>query len=215
MAYRVEWDSERARIDSSLVSRGLNEQSRADIWSAVDGILAHGPQSSSGEMGKTGLALGYVQSGKTTAITCLIAAAADAGYRIMIALMGSTNLLLDQNQDRLLAALGLSDREDYTWVHMTNPSGVSKAKDISNWLERERIILVPVLKNAGRIDALAEVLGKLKDRGVPVLIIDDEADQASLNTKVKSGSESRTYEAIRNLRESIPNHLYVQFTATP
>jgi hypothetical protein len=128
--------------------------------------------------------------------------------------MGSTNLLLQQNQDRLLSALQLGAREDYVWVHMTNPSGSAKAKEMSNWLARDRVILVPVLKNAGRIDALAGVLKQLEG-DVPVLMVDDEADQASLNTQVNQGAESRTYEAIRRLRDATPNHLYVQFTATP
>lgn len=207
--------SERARIDSSLVNRGLDEATRLALWAAVDGILDHGPLSTNGSAGLTGLALGYVQSGKTTAITGLIAAAADSGYRIVVALMGSTNLLLEQNQDRLLSALELGDREDYSWIHMTNPSGVANAKEMANWLDRDRAILVPVLKNAVRINALASVLSRLTRPDICALIIDDEADQASLNTQVKQGTESRTFESIRNLRNAIPNHLYVQFTATP
>jgi hypothetical protein len=205
---------ERARIDESLVARGLDASTRAGLWQSVDRILEHGPLSDTGDVGQTGLALGYVQSGKTTAITALVAAAADQGYRIVVALMGSTNLLLQQNQDRLLAALQLGAREDYVWVHMTNPSGITKAKEMANWLGRDRVILVPVLKNAGRIDALAGVLKHL-DGDIPVLIVDDEADQASLNTQVNQGAESRTYEAIGRLRDAAPNHLYVQFTATP
>ena len=205
---------ERTRIDESLVARGLDASTRASLWQSVDRILEHGPLSDTGDVSQTGLALGYVQSGKTTAITALIAAAADQGYRIVVALMGSTNLLLQQNQDRLLAALHLGAREDYVWVHMTNPAGTSKAKEMANWLGRDRVILVPVLKNAGRIDALAGVLTQLEG-DIPVLIVDDEADQASLNTQVNQGAESRTYEAIRRLRGAAPNHLYVQFTATP
>ncbi len=73
---------------------------------------------------------------------------------------------------------------------------------------------MPVLKHAGRINALAEVL-KLAGEDTPVLIIDDEADQASLNTEVSKAAESRTYAAIGALREAAPRHLYVQFTATP
>ena len=46
-----------------------------------------------------------------------------------------------------------------------------------------------------------------------MLIIDDEADQASLNTS--KDAESQTYAAIRELRSAVPSHLYVQYTATP
>ena len=152
---------ERDRIDETMQRRGIDAETRQSIWGAVDSILQRGPQSETGAAGRTGLALGYVQSGKTTAITALIAAAADAGYRVVIALMGSTNLLLQQNQERLEQALGLVHREDYRWVQMSNPSGVAKAKELRNWLDRGRVVLVPVLKHAGRIDALANVLTRV------------------------------------------------------
>jgi hypothetical protein len=207
--------SERSRIDASLVTRGLTEPTRSSIWRAVDAILEQGPLGSSATSGRTGLALGYVQSGKTTAITALVAAAADCGYRVIVALLGSTNLLLQQNQARLLDSLGLGSREDYRWVHMTNPSGAAKAKELANWLDRDRVVLVPVLKHAGRLDALAGVLERAVGQSLPVLVVDDEADQASLNTQVNAGTESRTYESIGRLRNAAPQHLYVQFTATP
>ena len=206
---------ERGRIEASLVARGLTEATREALWRSVDSILAQGPLGPAAAAGRTGLALGYVQSGKTTAITALVAAAADAGYRIIVALLGSTNLLLQQNQERLLASLGMSSREDYRWVHMTNPSGVAKAKEMRNWLDRDRVLLVPVLKHAGRISSLATVLEQVAGDSLPVLIVDDEADQASLNTQVNAGAESRTYEAVGRLRQATPKHLYVQFTATP
>lgn len=208
--------SERGLLDTALEASGLGSVSRTNAWLAADRILAHGPLADTGETGSTGLALGYVQSGKTTAITALIAAAADQGYRIIVALLGSTNLLLQQNQDRLSAALGVSDRTDYRWILMTNPTGVAASKEISDWLARDRVVLVPVLKHSGRIAALAQVIRRVTEQTpVPILIVDDEADQASLNTQVSKAGESRVYEAVTALRRSAPSHLYVQFTATP
>jgi len=205
--------TERNRIEASLQARAIPGGDRANVWRAVDLILARGPVGC-GSAGATGLALGYVQSGKTTAITALIAAAADSGYRVVIALLGSTNLLLEQNSSRLHSALGFGEREDYLWVSITNPAGTAKTKELRDWLGRGRTVLIPLLKHAGRINALAQVL---TSAGIdaPVLIVDDEADQASLNTQVSTSSESRTYEAIGALRSSVPNHIYVQFTATP
>jgi hypothetical protein len=149
---------ERDRLDAGLAQRGLEPDTRRLIWDSVAAILAHGPLGEGGSDGATGLALGYVQSGKTTAITALAAAAVDGGYRIVVALLGSTNLLLDQNSERLLKALGIGEREDYLWVHMLNPSGVSRSRELQTWLARERVVLLPVLKHAGRINALADVL---------------------------------------------------------
>jgi hypothetical protein len=203
-------------LDDSFAQRGMSEATREAIWASVDRILVHGPASGGMESG-TGLALGYVQSGKTTSITALIGAAADAGYRVVVALMGSTNLLLAQNQERLGRALRLGDRTDYRWVLMTNPSGASGAKEMRGWIDRDRVVLVPVLKHAARIAALAGVLARALEElpGAAVLIVDDEADQASLNTQVTKGALSRVYGAIGALRDAAATHLYVQYTATP
>ena len=207
--------SEQGLLDAGLIARDFTDETRRTIWASVDDILAHGPLSTTGQPGATGLALGYVQSGKTTAITALVAAASDSGYRVVVALLGSTNLLLAQNSERLLAALKIGTRTDYRWVHMPNAAGVIKAKELATWLERGRTILLPVLKHAGRIDALTDVLTRANASRYPTLIIDDEADQASLNTQVSADAESRTYGAVGKLRESVPQHVYVQFTATP
>src|SRR5262249_5766644 len=52
-------------------------------------------------------------------------------------------------------------------------------------------------------------------QSVPALLIDDEADQASLNTQVQRGQESTTYRRLRELREALPCHTFLQYTATP
>ena len=208
--------TERARLDAHMSAR-IDDRTRAGIWGAVDEILSHGPLAGTGQSGSTGLVLGYVQSGKTTAITATIAAAADAGYRVVIALLGSTNLLLDQNKARLADALGIGSRTDYRWVEIANPSADRGGKEVASWLGRDRCVLIPVLKHAGRINALAGALTHVAAEypGLPVLIVDDEADQASLNTQVNQGAESRVYEAVSALRTAAPRHVYVQFTATP
>jgi hypothetical protein len=203
------------RLDSAFEAGGFSTDTRQAIWRSVAGILAHGPTGSEGARGTTGLALGYVQSGKTTSITALTAAAADSGYRIVVALLGVTNLLLDQNTARIDKALEISIRTDYRWVIMANPRGRIAATALSDWLARGRVILMPVLKHAGRLRALAEVLHWANISEVPILIIDDEADQASLNTRASDDSESETYSAVRRLRAVAQTHLYVQYTATP
>lgn len=200
------------RLDLKLAGR-MPATARSRIWHSISSILSHGPQSPSGASGDTCLALGYVQSGKTTSITALIAAAKDADYRVVVALLGSTNLLLSQNRERLEKDLDLGDREDYVWVIESNPSGTSATKRLQDWIDRGRTVVVPLLKHAGRIDAAAECLEHLPI-GTPVIVIDDEADQASLNTAGEA-AESKTYAAVKKLRSSVPAHLYVQYTATP
>lgn len=198
------------RLDKVLAA-SLDVQTRDSIRNAAISILDRGPKP--GELSQsTVLALGYVQSGKTTSMTSLAAAAADRGYQVIVALLGTTNLLLEQNRQRLEDSLGVTSRADYVWISETNPSTEAAGNKLRRFVEMGRVCLVPVLKNAGRIRAVAKQLSKLPT-GIQVLIIDDEADQASLNTS--KNSESRTYSAIRDLREAVPSHLYVQYTATP
>ena len=62
---------------------------------------------------------------------------------------------------------------------------------------------------------LAALVGALNLHEVPVLVIDDEADQASLNTEVGQGRDSATYRRLMKLRQALPSHTYLQYTATP
>jgi hypothetical protein len=206
----TELTSEVARLDQ-ILAESIDSETREGIWQVAQAILDQGP-SGVGVSENTVLALGYVQSGKTTSITALAAAAADRGYQVIVALLGSTNLLLEQNRQRLEAALGITTRHDYRWISEVNPSSEAAGKKLVKFIDNGRVCLIPLLKHAGRIQSAARQLEKLPD-SLPVLIIDDEADQASLNTS--STAESRTYAAIRTLRASVPNHLYVQYTATP
>lgn len=204
--------SERARYDSTLTTF-MSEQTRASLWEAVDDVLSHGPLGVEPDK-STGLALGYVQSGKTTNIIGLAAAAADAGYRIIVAFLGSTNLLVDQNGKRIRDAL-IDGRRDYIWQEVTGLKGTTGAQKVNAELARGRILFLPTIKHAGRIRDLASALGRAELAGAPVLVIDDEADQASLNTSVKQGAESSTYAAVSELRAALGPHMYVQYTATP
>lgn len=203
---------ERARFHSTL-SPHISEETRATLWTAVDHVLSHGPLGIE-RTKSTGLALGYVQSGKTTNIIGLAAAAADAGYRIIVALLGSTNLLVDQNGKRIRDAL-IEGRRDYKWQEVTGLKGTPGAQKVTAELARDRVLFIPTIKHAGRIRDLASALGRADLSGAPVLVIDDEADQASLNTSIKQGAESSTYAAISELRAALGPHMYVQYTATP
>jgi len=204
--------AERARYDASLMSF-MSAETRAGLWDAVDDVLSHGPLGERPDQ-STGLALGYVQSGKTTNIIGLAAGAADAGYRVIIAFLGSTNLLVDQNGKRIRDAL-IEGRRDYKWQEVSGLKGASGAQKVTTELGRGRVLLIPTIKHAGRIRDLATALARTDLSDSPVLVIDDEADQASLNTSVKAGAESATYAAISELREALGPHMYVQYTATP
>ncbi|GIG91123.1 Z1 domain-containing protein [Plantactinospora endophytica] len=224
-----------------------------------------------------GLVVGYVQSGKTANFTGVIAKAVDAGYRLVIVLTGTTNMLRAQTQRRLdMELLGRenleleisahdSRRHDYQddpdWDadrfirHGGRPSdaGYPDIRRLSThaWdyrrlqqgfsaleyhrRERTRRLfepanlftsdarLVVAKKNKNVLQDLVADLGRISDRldEVPVLIIDDESDQASVNTsspkKWKDDSRARTAinRLIGQLLTMMPRAQYVGYTATP
>ena len=199
---------ESEKLDAKF-SLDIYPEDRLEIWKSAHDLLN---MFDAGK--KTVMGLGYVQSGKTTSITALCAAAADRGFTLIVAILGSTILLRDQNRSRVEDKLGL-DEHSYRWVSIPEFNLKSTSKDISNWLEKDRIVFVPVIKNAKVINKVAEIFGSCNFHDRNILVIDDEADQASLNTKVEQFDESATYTAIKNLRAKLPTHLFVQYTATP
>lgn len=171
----------------------------------------------------TGLVLGYVQSGKTLSFTSVIALACDNGYRVAIVIGGRTNLLLNQNTKRLKKDVGELDSISVT----KNESGIAFSQKVLKRLEnsKNRMLVVTVLKHQDHLKNLADVFSDYTLsqmlRKKSVLIFDDESDQASLNTYANSNSkkdltkESAIFNSIKYLRSNIPNHSYIQYTATP
>ena len=174
---------------------------------------------------ETGLVIGYVQSGKTMSFTTVAALARDNGYQMVIVVAGTSESLLAQSVTRLQNDLQLSARRK--WRAFTNPSVQTGERDaiadtLAEWRggsvrEADRqAILITVMKNHTRLKNLYELMDALGDlAGVPTLVVDDEADQASMNTKVKDGEESTTHQRLAILRQKLPNHTFLQYTATP
>lgn len=176
---------------------------------------------------ETGLVVGYVQSGKTLSFETVIALARDNGYGVVIVLAGTKNNLRDQSEERLKKDFGIEDGGDH-WYHLSNPTTSVKGQietRLAAWKKKptKKALLITVLKHGGHLEKLAAVLKSVDLSAVPCLIIDDESDQASLNTKaarIKAGLAaitdiSTTYKSILTLRAVLPHHSYLQYTATP
>ncbi len=175
----------------------------------------------------TGLVVGYVQSGKTMSFTTVTALARDNGYQMVIIITGTSIPLLNQSTERLKSDLRLLTRRDRKWQHFE--SRALKRSDYGNirntladWNDplvpqsEKKTVLITVMKHHGHLHKVSRMLAELGNlQGVPVLIIDDEADQASLNTKVNNGEVSTTYQRILTLRHHLPHHSFLQYTATP
>jgi hypothetical protein len=157
----------------------------------------------------TGLALGKVQSGKTLSYTVVTALAADNGYKATVVLAGTKKPLLEQTSDRLRRDLG-SDNV----IVLVNP-GPAEADVVESVIEGGSHALLVVLKHGKRIRELTRLLGSVRLRKLPILIIDDEGDEASLNTQFRRGVRSATYGTILELRAVLSSHAYIAYTATP
>ncbi|MFI6867268.1 Z1 domain-containing protein [Nocardia sp. NPDC050406] len=217
-----------------------------------------------------GLVVGYVQSGKTANFTGVIARAIDAGYRLVIVLGGTLNLLRDQTQRRLDKELvgrenvlrGASEYEsDYAddpeWIQRkfvefgAAPSALggfdihrltTRYDDYQSLLQgivalefekrepalplydpqnlhRAAARLMVVKKNKAVLTKLVKDLKKIRTPldEIPVLIIDDESDEASVNTSRPKPDAERTAinEKISELLRMLPRAQYIGYTATP
>lgn len=203
----------------------LDEDGKLTIMEEAQDILSHCILPGTNDS-ITNIAVGYVQSGKTLSFTTLTALAADNNWKIVIYLTGTKTNLKEQTSSRLRKDLFIEGTEDYKIFADAN---VSDRNRIKNFLEfGNETLLFPILKHYQHINALSQVFedpeinNLLKNYGV--IIVDDEADQASFNTFAKKNSDkeewedddfSRTYSAILRLKRSLPNHSYIQYTATP
>ena len=186
-----------------------------DDWDEVvetaASILGRCPAPADLERRVTGLALGKVQSGKTLSYTSLIALAIDNDYRITVVLAGTKNPLLEQNYTRLYNDLE-AKRPSLTPFRNPDPQDTEVIRSV---LHGGGHALIVVLKNRKRLEDTRRVLATSELRDFPMLIIDDEGDEASLNTQFRRGKRSAIYESILRLREALRVHAYIAYTATP
>ena len=172
----------------------------------------------------TGLVIGYVQSGKTMSFTTVAAMAADSGYPIVIVITGTTDILYKQSANRLDADIRRDSRTDRRWQHFREPGQnerdrldriIQAWRDPSIPTEHRRIALISVKKNWSVLENLNALLQSIDRSGMAAMIIDDEADQASLNGQARQSGVTPTYARLRDLRSLFRTHTFLQYTATP
>ena len=175
-----------------------------------------------------GLVIGHVQSGKTGNMAAVMAKAADTPYKFFLVLSGMTDSLRNQTQARLDADLVDSGNAQrwFRWTHVDRvvDGQVVEKRDFSHpsgggfLLDGATNHLAVMKKNAG---VLRRFLRKLKStpravlESTPFLIIDDECDQASVNSAALRTAISTINELIREIIETLPRVAYVGYTATP
>lgn len=246
------WDDESvAKLDHSTdeVVRRLSDPCRNEVYSSK------------------GLVVGYVQSGKTANFSGVLAKAADAGYRFIVVLAGTLDILRSQTQRRLDKELvgkellksdyaADNDWQDFLshggrpsemgafdWERLTGPEeDYRELKHAIAALEfrpkiagkpyndaenlRSSPLRIIVIKKIPKVMArLAKDLKEIRTKlaNVPTLIVDDESDQASINTIDPSKSKSTSQkdrtatnkEIVHLLKDLLPRAQYLGYTATP
>lgn len=185
---------------------------------------------------RRGLIIGDVQSGKTATYIGLICKAADAGYKVVILLAGITENLRKQTQERIdegiigmtikkgrptRVGVGLTHNPMATSVTSTLNDFVGTCNKIAMSLSNNSLVIFVVKKNVSVLERLynwlrEQNLDPIKGYvDVPMLLIDDEADNASVNTHKDETDPTRTNKLIRKICNLFMNATYVGFTATP
>jgi len=160
-----------------------------------------------------GLLLGRVQSGKTTAMLLFAAAARDAGEQAVVVLLGTTNLLYNQNRDRLDKAFGLKTGQS-DWA-VIEPRALATAEPFARkTIGSGRTLLIPILKHYKWIERASELIETL-GVGAKLTVIDDESDIASLGDGSDIEDAPPTNAALRHLLGNWSQGIYLHVTATP
>ncbi|MDZ7803619.1 Z1 domain-containing protein [Thiohalophilus sp.] len=199
----------------------------------------------SGKWDRRGMVVGHVQSGKTANYTGLITKAADAGYEVIIVIAGIHNNLRSQTQSRIdegfigydssklqmnrhgvesIIGVGRYDsrRRPNAFTNTLRDFNKQTATSIGIPLENLKQPAVFVIKkNTSTLKNLLEWLREHNAKrgassiSAPMLLIDDEADNASINIKKGNDEVSRINGQIRQLLDLFDRSCYVGYTATP
>ncbi len=193
---------------------------------------------------RRGLVMGDVQSGKTATYSALTCKAADAGYRFIVLLTGTIENLRRQTHERLDAGfvgrdsseflkrnhrdirvgVGLIDGQRNAVVFTSSSADFRSSTMESLGLSLDALkepALVVVKKNTKILQNLRDwVRSHNPSAGegaldIPMLLIDDEADNASINTNDENRDPTKVNAGIRELLALFRRSTYVGFTATP
>lgn len=182
-----------------------------------------------------GMVVGHVQSGKTGNYSGLVCKAADAGYKFIVVIAGGMNNLRNQTQERLNEAFvgqtngvqvgagkGASDKNQtpYSLTTVLRDFNRHDADRASQGINFETInvpVLIVIKKNTSTLKSVISWLEKQYKNKVAdhaMLVIDDESDYASVNTKEEE-DPTAINGGIRRLLSLFSRSAYVAYTATP
>jgi hypothetical protein len=235
------WEAYRSLLSSKSMPPKVLDAMNSRNEKVLD--LAGDPEKQ-GNWSRRGLVIGDVQSGKTANYLALFNKAADAGYRVFILLAGNTDKLRQQTQARVDEGFIGRDTKKHQMGSAGVEHGVAnklgiglianiKTNNLTTYnsdfaagisgtvvhLDQASAPTVFVIKkNKTILNNLTKWLknsnpgGKVK---APVLLLDDEADYASINTNSSDRDATAINQGIRDLLNVFERNSYVGFTATP
>lgn len=220
-------------------SLGWKKESIQDLEDATIGILRRLSKDTRQTGPIKGLVVGHVQSGKTANMEALMAMSADHGWNMFIVLSGTIESLRLQTLRRMQKDLNTNG--NLNWIGIEHPSKKSpygqRALDCRFSGEATTRYFTVCLKNAARLRALIDWIhaDKASHDSMRILIIDDEADQASISNTATSernpNAEKKERKGINKLIVKLVDDVhykdaahskgnatainYVMYTATP
>ncbi len=205
----------RSNVENQMLVDGMSSDATENVFSNAARILNHCPNpASSEEISETGIVMGKVQSGKTSNFISVLALAFDNGYNIAVVLGGNTLELLKQNATRIKEAFPVP-AEKLTVLKTNDHRSLITPSRIKEFIENGRKIIIVGLKRTNHIDQISEIFNNDFLSSQPLLIVDDEGDQATLNTKAYKNSFSATYGSVLSLKKKLKRHCFLSVTATP
>ena len=235
------WD----RYHKLLVNRDFSAHVLATLDDVTDRILGFLENPTRpGAWDRRGMVVGHVQSGKTANYTGLVCKAADAGYKVIVIIAGIHNNLRNQTQRRIDEGfVGIDSTSKLLGKSLPNEVGVgcfdsrrppatftTSQRDFNKTIADSvgvplqslvRPAVFVIKKNTSTLRNLIEWLtAHNAQRGTstirePMLLIDDEADNASINIRHRQDEVSRINSQIRQLLQLFDRSCYVGYTATP
>ncbi len=191
---------------------------------------------------RKGLIIGDVQSGKTSTYIGFMCKAADAGYKVFILLTGTIESLRKQTQERVeegfigidmssdnhigkRVGVGLDNKPIMAWSMTSRKNDFTGNSDknviplVNALNSKNNAVVFVIKKNITTLTKLKEWLVTLNATNgridLPMLMIDDEADNASINTSKDKEDPTKINRLIRELADIFTKSNYVGFTATP
>lgn len=209
------------KSDESMTDAIVNK-----VFSNATSILNQCPNPNGRtEFKKTGIVIGKVQSGKTSNFIALLALAFDNGYNLAVVIGGNTTELLTQNVNRIKSSFNVPVNKLVVLHSKDNHSQITPEK-IKNFINNGKKVLIvslksPQVKNKKHLTRISELFDDPVMANETTIIIDDEGDQATLNSKVYSKDEditkhvAQTYKVAVDIKNKIKRHCFISITATP